>query len=284
MPALTIEFINQKINPRLFITFILSYFSFVFLFNDKFTTLGMLKGINNMFDINTIPLFQILDRFNLGTLTQGLAHAAFSATVFFIIKDFFYPSPAKQLNISFKKILLLWLIVPIATFFFSHFLIAQTGYSFDTIQDSQQSQLVLHANDTITQTITPQYNNLAKIELQLKNINLRFQQSLHFQIIDSSHKTLYQTNIPGNQIGDDFNLNLEFPPIPNSANQTYQIILSAPQTISNQELIIPYDIHTPGMQLNSKEFQGKLSYILYQRESNPISLFSQSLRILTSKW
>ncbi len=283
LPALTHALVTRNLAPRLFIAFCFAYVGYVLLFNDKFTSLGLLKGINNIFDTGTITIRQLLDRVNLGELAQGFMHAVFIAAAVLITKNFFSPSRFNPLTLTHKHVFYLWGTTLVLIFAFSHILISRTGYSFDTVADAQQRRLVLSSTTTITQSFTPQYNHLGRIELRLKNINHQFQSELHLQISDSE-QIIHQTTVPGAQIGDDFNLDIKFPTIPNSSNQTYFLTLQAPDTQAGTELVIPYDETSQGMTVDNQPFPGRLSYILYQKQSNPLILAAQSLRTMATKW
>ncbi len=270
MPFLILMLVKGEIGAKEVLILMLTYFVGSLLINDKFMSLGSLKAVNDAFD-SIEPTRFFLDQAGLGTQLQGVASALFlSLTVIISLQALGYLKVNNFLNLrsfSLSKITLGWVLAILLVFLLVHIPLTLKGRYIDTVYSSENLLIPLTSQTEIAQKIKVNTNNLNIISLRLKNIGLRNKENVEFKLLDEQENTVRELVINGGSIGDDFDLNLTFPAIADSAGKIYTLTLKSPSTKEELEIVVPYDGYSgfTGLVVNNQEIEGRLSYTLFSK-------------------
>jgi len=289
MPFLLILICEEKVGWKEALGMMLSYVAVVLLIDDSFVSVGILRGINNTF-ATLASLRNYIDKIGIGLSLQGIFNALFAALIFLIdleiLKKVVSPFKLGSYKPKIVSISAAWLIGLVTLFFLAHIPLTLFGRYLDTDNMVEQSRIGLIGGTSVSQKIYVENPNFSEMEIRLKNVNLRNKQIHTFSLLDDQGKLLHKFEINGASIGDDFNLDLSFPPIQNSQGKYFTFKIDVPADVpSGSEIILPYDMYSAdeGLAINNKIVQGKLAYFTYYKVGGFWSNVSFSLKNIFQK-
>lgn len=247
LPFLVILLAEAKVESRIGTWIGISYLGAQMLINDKFTNFGQLKAINNAFD-TLFPLRYYVDKLGVGSQAYGLAVAAFLAgAIVYSVKVFSskhntFDVKAQSMWQRPGKLFAVWVAMATAIFLLAHIPLTLWGKYLDHETSSQNVVTALSASTVITQEINVVNDNFSAIQFLIKNVNLRTRVDLLWKLHKKDSGAVVREGVVnGVAIGDDFDLTLTFQRIPDSAGNTYVLEFLAPETIADNEFVVPYD-------------------------------------------
>lgn len=211
MPFLLIMMIENRISWKSALRLMVAYLGTIFLIDDKFVGLGLLKAVNNSFD--SLPTIRwAFDRVLLGDKLQMVAHAGVLVGVTAILIQGWRSVKIKTslARIEIKKVALVWGICLVVIFLGAHVPVNKWGRYVDTSRMNPQKVLVLTDKTVFKEKLEVNRNYFSGIEIRIKNVNLRNQNDLMVRIMNGKGKMIEEKIINGRQIGDDFDLKVIF--------------------------------------------------------------------------
>jgi len=261
-PFLVLLVANGDVDGRIGAWLSVTYFGTIILLPDKFTNFGLLKAINNAFDL----LSPLRDYLIVGDKIYGLMLAAFLAGA---VAIFIYFINSKGVEFDFGKtnlinkargIFMIEIGLILVIFLIAHIPLSFAGRYIDNENMSENKTLILDKKTVISQEFIVYHNNFNTIQIRVKNVNLKSKSVLSWKLLSVEKTIIYSGNINENIIGDDFDLTIKFPRIVDSANKKYTLLLSDSSAIEGEELVVPYDNRVMAqMNINGVE-AGKLAY------------------------
>lgn len=271
-PALVLLLVEERIGYFETIIMLASYFVVSLMINDKFVAFGQFKAMNEAFDSIEAPRW-FLDRLNIGTQLHNLANATFFVSMFWIILQALEkvsPQKWRRIHLSLTQVTAGWVVGLIILFIAAHTPLPYLGKYIEQEVADQRDVMILTNTTTVSQKIPIHENNFNGIALLLKNVNLQNNKDVYFKLLDEQNNAVRTFTINGGAIGDDFNLKLNFAPIPDSRGKTYTLQFSSPAAGDKDQILIPYNggIDSPGLFVNDKPVRGHLAYTTYYNPGN----------------
>ena len=289
MPFLLILICEEKVGWKEALGMMISYVAVVFLIDDSFVSVGLLRAINNTFATLT-SIRYYFDKIGIGSQLQGAFNALLVALIFLIdleiLKKVVSPFKLRSYKLKIAQISALWVMGIVAFFLLAHVPLTLFGRYIDTDNMVEQSRIALTGGIRVSQKIYIENPNFSEMEIRLKNVNLRNKQIHTFSLLDDQGNLLHKFDINGASIGDDFNLDLSFPSIPDSQGKYFTLKIDVPADVpEGSEIILPYDMYSTdgGLSINNKPVHGKLAYFTYYKLGGYWSNVGFSLRNLFQK-
>lgn len=148
----------------------------------------------------------------------------------------------------------------------------------DSSQPITEKEVWIYANHSISQTITPKNNGLDIISLYMRNVALRNQEPIAFDLYDSAGKLLRHIDINGYNVVDGSSLKFQFPALSDSAGKTYKFSLSSPSTQWYNAVGVGFAAGEPylGGETIVDGTKGDLSFQLFYAPGNRLALILDS--------
>lgn len=106
------------------------------------------------------------------------------------------------------------------------FLVLPSVFRLDTFQVEQYKKALINQQQSVSQSIVPQHNNLYRIEILVNNPGLQYQQPLLFSLSQNNQEVTH-LNFSGANVGENFWLRFDFVPLPDSKNKKYDVKIVA---------------------------------------------------------
>jgi hypothetical protein len=151
----------------------------------------------------------------------------------------------------------------------------------DVGQAVTEKELWIYKDHPVSQTVIPTHNGLNVVVLYLRNVSLRNQDPFTFTLTTSDHQMLRQISLTGYNITDGNSVRLQFPPIPDSKNQTYIITLSSPTPDISTAIGVGYNSHSDSYREGTATAEnitgGDLTFQLYYFPQNRLTAIFDTL-------
>lgn len=273
--------LEKKMDWKMVSLWSLFYFGSVFLINDKFVGLGLLKSINNAFD--WVPSFYsfasktyLVDK--LIIFFRGGFLAIFIMIAWSIVskKDIFIISSKVYLG----RITFAWILGIVIIFLGSHLILAKSGFYIDNEQVGENQVVDLTQETTIEQKFRVFHDGLAGVELRVKNVSMKSKSDVVFEIWSADKTEIIRTKtVNGSLIGDDYDLLVSFPRVADSASKDYWLVIKGHEIQVN----IDTELVEGGLKIDGEERLGRLSYRVLYNPGGFEGNFSYSLRNISEK-
>lgn len=289
MPFLLLLYFKGKVDLAYLVSLGVVFLSISFLTLDKFVGLGIFKALNNGFD--TIESFRwYLDRLGIGLQLQTLASSLFLVlTVIITLQVWGILKVRNQISfpkISVGKNFVFWIFSLTIVFFLIHFPLNFKATYASTNHTNQYERILIKPKSTISQDFKILDNNFNRFELRLKNPNIKNTSDLKITLTEKDSQNSREFTINGKDIGDDFNLQLNFDKFETSANKMFNIKIDALGEVpKDQEIILPYDKLASDYQIlaDGKLVPGSLSFASYYNSGNYLDNLSHTLKNIAKK-
>jgi hypothetical protein len=273
--------LERKMDWKMVMLWSVFYFGSVFLINDKFVGLGLLKGINNAFD--WVPSFYslasktyLVDK--LIIFARGGFLASFIMITWSIIskKDISVISSRVYLG----RIALAWILGITVIFLGAHMILPATGFYIDNEHVGESKLIALNEDVVVEQRFKVENSGLVGIEIRVKNISMKSKSDVIFEIWNAEKTAIVRTKtVNGSLIGDDYDLIVNFPRVDDSANKDYWLLIKGSGIWVN----IDSELVNGGLKIDGKERPGRLSYRVLYNPGGFGENLSYSLRNIAEK-
>ena len=160
----------------------------------------------------------------------------------------------------------------------------------DISQPVVEKELWIYKDHPVTQTVTPKHNGFNVVVLYLRNVILRNQGPFTFTLTDKNGTEVSRIDLNGYNITDGGSVRMQFPPIPDSKDQTYTITLSAPTPDITTAIGVGYNSdsnsYPAGLATAENITGGDMTFHLYyspqKRSELLLSTFNHILKSLFS--
>jgi hypothetical protein len=267
-----------------------SFVGVVLLIDDIYMSFGIFKAINNATD--TLPtIWWWAERIGIGAQLQGFFHALFLAFVIWIT----YQAPQRIQAVAqkpyklpgFAKISLLLVTGLVGLFVLVHIPLTVKGKYVDSEFLLQRGTITLTDSAVISQKLTLNHPNFSGISIRMKNIALINKSDVIFTLTDQTNGSVASYKINGGAIGDDYDLKINFKPIPYSQNHIYLLTIASPDTPAGPggSIVVPYDetAGNTGLSVDGKTRLGRLAFATYYNPGGFIENIKSSLSNIASK-
>lgn len=285
LPMFVLLVVQRVVSRDLALVVSVSYFGTVLLIEDKFVSLGMFKAVNNAFDTIESTRWW-LDYFGVGFQVQGVFHALFLGSMIFMTLASLQLIKLRHVIMTFnlRKMLIGWVAGVVLLFVIVHVPLVFMGRYFDSFYGNDQATLSLYADSRIAQNVEITQNGWSGLEIRLKNINYRNTSPLLVRVTNQG-EVIREVEVPGQIIGDDFNLSIAFERILDSEGNTYLVTFESPETESGNELVFPYDPEgDTTITVGTESVRGRLTYATFVNPGGLFAHLSYSLGNVARKW
>lgn len=288
MPFLLLLLIQNVVNWKATLGLGISFLAISLLTLDKFVGLGVLKALNNGFDTLESGRWY-LDKIGVGLQLHTLFNSLFLALVIVLTIQILRNTKIEELvikKIKLNKIFSIWILSFAGIFLLAHIPLSFKATYASTAHVNQYERMIIRTGTVISQDFKIFDDNFTRLELRLKNPNLRNSNDLRITVTEKGTQNSRDFTVNGKDIGDDYNLQLNFDKFKDSANKTFNIKIEAAGEIPEEsQIILPYDKLAPDYQIfvDGKLIPGSLSFAAYYNSGSYLDNLSYTLKNIQRK-